>query len=154
MNAYVRNYLCSGLAASPLVLETLLAGITDAQADARPDPDRFTIREVVAHLADWKHIWLERFTRIATEDSPFLEDIDEGEMAIQHDYAHADVTEQLRRFFEGRERVVAFFRGLPEDAWAREGVRHWGALSLAGFAGMMLGHDGYHFEQVIRQRDA
>lgn len=154
MNSYIRNYLCSGLAAGPLVLENLLIGITDAQADARPDPERFTIREVVAHLADWEPIWLERFTRIATEDKPFLPDIDEGEMAITNDYANADITVQLRRFFEGRERVVAFFRGLPDEAWAREGERYWGALSLDGFAGMMLGHDGYHFEQVIRQRKA
>jgi hypothetical protein len=152
MSAYVRNYLCSGLAAGPMVVEQLLVGLSEAQADARPDPERFTIREVVAHLADWEQIWLVRLTRIATEDRPFLEDIDEGEMAIENDYAHLEVADSLRRFTEGRARLVTLLRGLEGEAWLREGVRHRDAPSNDGFAEMILGHDGYHFEQVIRQR--
>ncbi len=152
MNDYVRNYLCSGLEAGPLVLEKLLEGITPAQIDARPDPERFTIREVVAHLADWEPIWHARISRIASEDRPFLEDIDEGELAVTNNYAGLDLSASLARFTEGRAALAALLRSLPPEAWLREGVRHWGALSVDGFAGMILGHDGYHAAQVIRQR--
>ena len=33
-------------------------------ADRKPDPERFTIREVVAHMADWEGVWLERARRV------------------------------------------------------------------------------------------
>jgi hypothetical protein len=152
MNAYVRNYLCSGLEAGPKIYAKLLTGITEAESDARPDPERFTIREVLAHLADWEPIWHARISRIVQEDRPSLEDIDEGELALQNNYAECDLNDALARFTEGRAALTALLRALPPEAWLREGVRHWGALSVDGFAGMILGHDGYHAAQVIEQR--
>src|SRR5690242_294612 len=95
---YVRNYLIHGLRASPELIERLLGEATQEDFDRRPDPERFTIREVVAHLADWDPIWRMRLERIVKEDEPLLESIDEGELAVKNKYDQLDVHEQLARF--------------------------------------------------------
>ncbi len=146
-----RKYLLAALAGTPDVLDGLLKELPsgDARWDRRPDPERFTLREIVAHLADWEPIFLMRMTRIRDEEEPFLEDYDEGQLAIEHDYAHSDPQAELRRFREGRAAFVSFLKSLPEAAWERSGNRDTiGTISQEGMAVLALGHDGYHTQQV------
>jgi len=151
--AYVRRYLLHGLEAAPLTLAALLHGATETEWDARPDADRFTLREALAHLADWEGVWLARMETIAREDEPFLPSFDEGQWAIDHDYAHTNPGEQLAKFTDGRARLAAFLHDLPGEAWLRVGVRdEVGAVSLFEMVAMILGHDGYHARQIIEYR--
>jgi uncharacterized damage-inducible protein DinB len=149
-----RNYLLHGLGATPIVLEKLLREATTADYDRRPDPERFTLREVVAHLADWEPIWLERLLMIQSEANPTLPSRDEGQLAIDHDYAHSNPAERLARFREGRARTVQHLQALPPEAWARTGQHtQWGPLAVAALATLILGHDGYHLRQTAEWLD-
>ena len=112
---YIRNYLVAGMRATPFVMERMLQDAKPDDYDRRPDPNRFTIREVVAHLADWEPIWRERMGRMVAEDDPHLPDIDEGELAVQHDYAQTDVREQLSRFHHERAALADFRRARRHD---------------------------------------
>lgn len=145
---YVRNYMIYGLRASPQVIAHLLADATPADYDRRPDPDRFTIREVVAHLADWEVVWLERATRILNEENPSLPSYDEGQWAIDHNYAALDVAEQLEKFHAGRARLADFLAGLTAVQWERAGAREFGPITIFQQTAMILGHDGYHLKQI------
>ena len=153
MNPYIRHYLKCGLLATPEVIATLLSGIDSGNDiwDVRPDPDRFTLREVLAHLADWEVIWLSRMTRIIEENVPDLPGIDEGEMAIDNDYGAQDPLDNQIRFKEGREKLVAFLERISDDDWRRVGIRSpdIGRLPIDEMAAMVLGHDGYHTLQIV-----
>jgi uncharacterized damage-inducible protein DinB len=146
---YVISYVISGLDAAPDAQAALCERVTDW--DAKPlGEDRFSVRECLAHLADWDPIWLMRAQRTVNEDRPNLPGIDEGEMAIQNDYASSDPKESLRRYRMGRDELVAFFRSLPESAWSRTFTRDdVGEVTLFELAAMVLGHDGYHFRHTI-----
>src|SRR5437868_5371571 len=120
---YVRNYLIHGLTATPDVIDQLLRGATQEDFDRRPDPERFTIREVIAHLADWEGVWLERATRVVNEDRPAITSNDEGQWAIDHHYAELDVREQLDKFRTGRAHLAAYLRDLAPEQWERVGLR-------------------------------
>ncbi len=149
---YLLNYVLHGLDASPNTLATILKGLDEKSPlwEVRPGPERFTLRESVAHLADWEPIWVQRMTRIVSEDTPSLPSIDEGEMAVLHDYAHASPTESLRKYKEERKKVVAFLRERKETDWARQGNREGaGLMSLFEIAAMILGHDGYHMTHAL-----
>jgi uncharacterized damage-inducible protein DinB len=151
----VRQYLLHGLAATPIVLEKLLREATPADYDRRPDPERFTLREVVAHLADWEPVWMERLEKIRSEENPILPSYDEGQWAIDHDYARADVAGRLARFREGRARVIRHLEGLSPEQWERTGQHtQWGALTVATLMMLILGHDGYHLRQTAEWLDA
>jgi hypothetical protein len=151
--SYFRNYLFSALEAAPSLFGTLLEGLTEEEADRRPDPNRFTLREVIAHLADWDPVFLDRMTRIRFEDHPTLPGYDEGQWAIDHDYAHTDWREQLASFTERRQALVAFLHSCGPDDWARTANRpEIGILTIESQALLIPLHDAYHLRQVSEWR--
>lgn len=150
---HVRYYLLAALEATPELLEAALDGLTDEAADRRPDPARFTLREMTAHLADWEPIFAERMRRTRDEDEPTLPGYDEGQLAIERDYAHADWRAKLAEFREGRARLLALLRGLQPDHWDRVAHRtEIGPLTLEGQAVLVAAHDMYHLRQATAWR--
>jgi uncharacterized damage-inducible protein DinB len=150
---YAQRYLFSALESGPELCATLLEGLTPEEADARPDPERFTIREIMAHLAEWEPIFLDRMQRICTEDHPTLEGYDEGALAIEHRYDLTDPMEQLALFREGRSRMVAFLRSRSAEEWSRTGDRpEIGIITLEALALLIPLHDTYHARQIAEWR--
>ncbi len=147
------RYVLAGLEGTPDVLERLLHDqpAEGAGWDFHPDPERFTLREIVAHLADWDSIFRGRLERMRDEADPSLPDMDEGQIAIERDYAHSNPLDSLARFRRERALTVERLRGLPTDAWERPGRReNLGSMTIESLAVMILGHDGYHTRQVAQ----
>ncbi len=149
----VHNYALQSLAGSPDVFLALTRGMTDEEADRRPDPARFTIREAIAHLADWEGVFLKRMTDTRDTDNATLQGYDEGQWAIDHDYAHSDWQTELERFREGRARCLEFLRALSPAQRARIGQHtEAGPITLEEQMLLMTVHDGYHLAQVAQWR--
>ncbi len=150
---YVRDYLFTALESTPALFATLLDGLTEEEADRRPDPNRFTIREILAHLAEWDSVFLGRMQRTCAEDHPTLPGYDEGQWAIDHDYAHTDWREQLALLTERRQAMAAFLRERRADEWVRTANRpEIGVLTLEGQAVLVPLHDTYHLRQIAEWR--
>jgi uncharacterized damage-inducible protein DinB len=145
-----RKYMIHGLEATPVALAALLDGAPAEAFDRRPDPARFTLREMLGHLADWEGVWLERLTALAEKDHPTLQGYDEGQWAIDHNYAAMDPGEQLARFTAGRTRLLAAARRLEAAEWERSGFHtEWGEITIGAMLALVLGHDGYHLKQAV-----
>ena len=147
------KYLLGALEAAPEVFEHLLQNLSEEEADFRPDPERFTLREVIAHVADWDAIFLMRMKRTRDEHEPFLPDIDEGQIALDHNYARSNVHEQLQVLAARRAQLAEFARGISPEQWQRVGVHERaGRLTLEGLATLIALHDTYHVRQVTQWR--
>jgi hypothetical protein len=147
-----RDYLFQALEATPVVVAQLARGVAadDPRWDRRPDPERFTLREALAHLADWEPIWLERVSRIAEAGNPFLPSVDESALAIENSYSEQPPSRSIDRFLSGRRELVAFLRTVPDEAWDLTGDREFvGVLTLQQQAYFALSHDGYHMRQIV-----
>ncbi|MCW5937509.1 MAG: DinB family protein [Fimbriimonadaceae bacterium] len=147
----VIDYVINGIGGTPTVLRSLLGTMPndDPRWDERLDPARFTLREVVAHLADWDEIYLRRAERTLTEDKPTLENIDEGTLAEERGYARQDAVANLNRFAENRLKLVAKLREVKAEEWGRTAHREFvGDVTLFEIAVMVLGHDAYHLHQA------
>lgn len=149
----VRAYLLGALAGAPALFGVLVRDMTDAEADRCPDPARFTIREALAHLADWENVFGGRLVQTRDEDSPILQGYDEGQWARDHDYAHADWRDQLRLFTERRQQMVALLRALTPEQWERTGNHtELGPITLEAQAILISAHDAYHLQQIAHWR--
>lgn len=138
-----------GLEASPGVLERLLEAVPDDRWDVRTDPDRFTMREVYAHLADWEPVLLARLKGTLENDNFVLPNYDPGELAIQHSYNRSDPFASVDKLRRHRAATVALIRSMPPEAAKRIGVHPIrGHMTIADQIAAMLGHDMYHVEQV------
>ena len=155
MPPYIRKYLIDeALSATPGIITRFCKGIPEHIADQNQGPDYFTLREVLAHLADWEPIWLERIQRIVQEDSPVLPNIDEGEMAELNGYTTTPVEVSLEKFATGRAALTAYLASLPNDAFERSGIRpEVGTITVKDIATLVLAHDTYHIAQLAQYTD-
>ncbi len=143
-----RHYLMIDLESAPAVLARLLHGFTDW--DTRADAARFTPREMVAHLADWEAVFLTRLQDTRDDPDAVLQGLDEGQVAIDNDYAHADPAECLHRYETGRAAIVFLLGGLSPAQWERVGMHtELGPITLETQAVLIAAHDGYHRQQVL-----
>jgi len=149
----VDPYLIRALEMTPRLAEKeLRRGSGDF--DVRPDPNRFSMREVIAHLADWEPIML---TRIQTGvDSPgaTINAYDEGQMALDNNYANADPIERLRTWKADRAKTIDYIGKLSDDDFAKPVVHpERGRMLVGDVAHMLVSHDVYHLEQLAEMTD-
>lgn len=144
------GYPIDALAFAPSIFEGLIKHIEPSRLDEGSGPDRFSPREVVAHLADWEPIFLSRIqTAVDTPGSSIMV-FDEGELAKEHNYASQDLDECLARFRRGRHQTVAYLQGLSPDQFRRTVVHpERGVMSVDDLIGYLFGHDAYHVEQLV-----
>ena len=156
MTSFIRtNYYASGVRGNAGVFEFLLRDLAenDARWDTQVDAERFTLREIVAHLVDYDTICRERFERIIREDNPELPNWDEDEAAIH--YATRNPVHQLESLVLSRRELGDWLAGLSEDEWQRCGSRpKVGEFSVEDGVSLMLAHDAYHLIQVVEWLDA
>ena len=145
----VNSYVLLGLEASPSVFSRLLDAVPEDKWDLRADPDRFTFREVYAHLADWEPVLQARLKGTLERDNFVLPNHDPGDWAIEHGYAKSNPVESIETFRRTRAETVALIRSMPKEAFKRVGIHPVrGHMTIADQISAMLGHDMYHVEQV------
>lgn len=142
-------YLVNVLPHTPVILRRLIQGIPVERLDEPTYPDRFSVREVIAHLADWEPILLERMRTALQQPGSKIEAYDEGEMATANRYHERDIAADLARFEIARTETVRFLKGVHGDQWGRSVIHpERGVMSLYDQANLLLGHDLYHVEQI------
>jgi hypothetical protein len=147
-----RLYPLSALESTPVVMEAIIGDRDSADPlwDFRPDQNRFTLREALAHCADWDEIFLGRLKRTVNEDTPTLPDVDEGAIAVEHNYAAQDPLQNLERWKSNRAVLVNYIKGLRNEDFARTGHKPpLGEISIEGWLSLMNGHDMYHLRQAV-----
>lgn len=143
-------YLFSGLLDSSHILSGLLSRLSESQWDERNDPDRFTPREVIAHLLDWEPIFRQRMVGTLAEDGFVPTPYDEGERAVELSYETWDFRASLDDFLAEREITVQWLRQVtPEEMLNCAQHPEWGPMSIQVQMQNLLGHDQYHAKQVL-----
>lgn len=130
-------------------------GATQEQADYVHDPSQFTLREVVAHLADWDEIWLERSQRIVYETTPILGNINETTLARINNYTTIDMDSSLARFRHARRKLVDFLVPQTDKALRRTAFHATqGTMTLSTLIRLIMSHDTYHIAQLHNYNNA
>ena len=147
--AKTREHVLIGLSATPRVL-ALLSGPLNPESPVweLSLPGRFTLRETMAHLADWDEVFMRRAKATLRREAS-VPDPDSGKLAIEKQYARLDPHDSIRRFARARWDLVRFFKDLNDEQWGKVTThpRH-GAMSLEVQAVHALGHDGYHLDAI------
>jgi len=147
----VGTYLHKGLELGPLAVQRIVDAIPSSEYDRQVDPERFSLRDSVAHLADWDTINLERVRRGATEPGCTVPGLDEGQRALDSGYANTDPREQARLFVQRRAELLRFVDGLTEEDLAKVYYHsERGRQTVYESLVTILGHDTYHVEHLAR----
>jgi hypothetical protein len=139
----------------PELMAAVLTGAAGSEVDFRPEPGHWSVREIVAHVADSEIAGCFRMRRVIAEQDPILESYDQNAWTANLDYAKRKPSQSLETFRRIRAENYELLRSLPESAFHRTG-RHSerGPLSLFDLLRTYAEHAENHAQQIRRVRDA
>ena len=140
---------------TPVALRQALAGLSEGQM-AQPEANgKWSIREVVQHLADSDLVWGYRLRMVLAEDRPPLTGYDQDLWAERLRYDEANVEHALGDFETLRRANLRLLASLSADDLRRVGVHaERGEESVEHMIGLYAGHDLVHLRQLDRIRRA
>ncbi len=155
--AYKKRILGYVAGADPLVLQakaadtlaSLIAGLSDEELGRRPAPSKWSIREIVAHLADDELVGAYRIRLILSSPGTAIQAFDQDIWARTGRYSTSDVNESLALYRILRQQNLKLLHSLNTEEWGMFGVHaERGIESLRDIAMYFAGHDINHFRQI------
>lgn len=140
--------------AAPARLRTACEGLTREELTARPGPGKWSILEIVVHIADSDAISIDRMKRMLSEDNPTLLYADEtAYVELLHTHEQ-DLEDALTLLEVGRRQWARVLRKLPDEAFARIGQHNRrGTVSVGEFMKLYIDHIDDHLKFVAGKRE-
>ena len=135
------------------VAEALLK-ITPEEMDVKPGPKKWSVREIVHHLADSEMIAAARLRFLLGQDRPTIQGYDQDEFArrLYYDRPH-EVSLELFRIV--RESTMEILDRLTPAEWVREGTHtEAGPYGVESWLKTYAAHAHKHATQIRIARDA
>jgi len=133
-------------------LPAILAGVSEESLNRRPNPEKWSARENLAHLARYHEMFLERIERIRNEDRPLL-----ARYAAEHDpewprWAAMPLSEVLARLRALRVELLERVQKLSEAELSRSAVHsRFGEMTLLQWLEFFLLHEAHHLLAVMQR---
>lgn len=129
----------------------LIAGLSAAQGQTRPDAEAWSLHELVDHLRACNTVWGKMITRILTEDNPTIRYVSPRTWIRKAGYKEADVHEAFRAFAAERAALLAQLEPLPPEAWHRTATIKATKIqprTVLYYADGMVRHEQAHLTQM------
>ena len=138
----------------PELLAVVLTGVFGEEEDYLTGPGKWSIRQLIAHLADSELVAAHRFRQIAAEEHPTLVAFDQEAWARNLDYARRKPKQSLESFRRVRAENYELLKELPAEAFARTGNHtERGPVTLRAQLETMAQHAEAHARQMQAIRD-
>jgi DinB superfamily len=135
---------------TPALLRFILQDVTQEQAMNSWDAD-WNVVFVVCHLRDLEAAYLQRVHMMLEQDNPTFPPNDQRAMAVERNYAGADLRTALAEFEAFRREFIALLRSLSDEQWERRGQHpYFGETTILTQAVNNAIHDLDHLEQIAR----
>jgi hypothetical protein len=130
-----------------------ITGAAGSELDYVPEPGKWSIRQIVAHLADAEMVAGTRLRRIIAEDNPRIEAFDQNAWATNLDYTRRKTSQALETFRRIRGENYELLKDLPPQAFEREGLHsERGPMSLKVLLQLIAEHAENHAAQMRTRR--
>ena len=138
-------------AATSKKLEKLIKGKSTAKLRKRPAPDKWSVVEILAHLADAEIVVSWRMRSILGAPGTPIQAYDQDSWVVAGHYHKRNPHESLEQFRLFREANLALLKTLTPDQWKHHGIHaERGEESIERIVQLIAGHDINHLEQVER----
>ena len=135
------------LAQSAATLQAMVAKADATHLTRQPAPGKWSVSQILSHLADCELVFAFRLRQTVAEDNPTIQPFDQDKWASHYSKFAAD--EALNAFTTIRAWNLAFIRATGPTALDRK-VTHpeRGTMTFSTILETMAGHDLNHMHQV------
>ena len=138
-------------AAAPARLAKLLKRVSPAKARKRPAPGKWSIAEIVAHIADTELVGGYRIRAILGEPGTQIIGFDQDVWVTALHYDKRDLKKSFEQYRTLREANLALLKSLAPEQWKHHGMHNErGPETVDTIVKMFAGHDINHIQQIER----
>jgi hypothetical protein len=135
--------------ATPKKLEKFMAKVSAAKLHKKPAPEKWSIAEIMAHLADVEIVVGWRVRSILGAPGTSIQAFDQESWVISGHYDQRDPGESVAQFSAVRIANLALYKSLSAEQWKQFGIHaERGQESVEHIVRMMAGHDINHLRQI------
>ena len=135
------------IAATGGKLKALVDSISDEQANRAPAPGKWSIREILCHLADCEVVFAYRIRQTLAEPHHLVQPFDQDDWAKP--YSAYNTQAALATFVAVRDWNVALVLSLPAETFNNPMTHpERGTMTLQTVIETMGGHDINHLRQI------
>lgn len=129
----------------------VLLAVPREREQHRYAPEKWTIKEVIGHIADAERIFAYRLLRIARGDATPLPGFEEKGYVLHGGFAGRSLADITDEWVAARRATLALVRGLADDAWERRGTASGMGVSARALLYIIVGHVAHHMN-VLKER--
>lgn len=129
----------------------LLQNISETQGQFRYAPDKWSIKEVIGHMADTERVMGYRLLCIARGDTVSLPGFNENDYVLHASFNKQSMEDLLENLNAVRQSTLHLIKNLDREAWLRRGIANNHEVTVRALATIMAGHELHH-RQIIKER--
>jgi len=138
-------------AATAKKLERLIKGVPTSKLRKRPAPDKWSVSEILAHLADAELVGSFRMRLILGAPGTPIAAFDQDAWVTSGHYEKRDPRKSVEQFRVVREANLALLKSLTPEQWKHYGMHaERGQETIEHIVRMFAGHDINHLQQIER----
>jgi hypothetical protein len=139
----------------PEVLAMVLTGVFGEEEDFVTAPGKWSIRQIIAHLADSELVGAHRMRLVIAQENPTLTAFDQDAWARNLDYLRRKPKQSLETFRRVRAENHELLKELPLETFERSGTHtEDGRVTLRSLVEGYAGHAENHARQLQNIREA
>jgi hypothetical protein len=132
-------------------LTRLVKGVPTAKLRKRPAPDKWSVAEILAHLADVEIVVGWRMRSILGDPGTAVQAYDQNAWVIAGHYEKRDPGKSIELHAAVRQGNLALIKSLTPNQWKQYGQHsERGQESIEHIVRMVAGHDLNHLHQIER----
>lgn len=129
----------------------LLRGVPRDREEHRYAEGKWSVKEVVGHLADGERVFAYRALRFARADQTPLAGFDENTYVPAGRFGDRTLASLVDEFRAIRETTVRLFDGLDEQAFLSSGPANNAPVTVRALAWIIAGHERHHVG-ILKER--
>ena len=137
------------LASTPKRLSLLLKGLPKTKLTKRHTKDKWSIAEILGHIADTEIVCSFRIRIILGSNGTPIQGFDQDVWAQYSNYSKQDPAVSLEAYRINRKRNIHLLNSLSPEMWNNYGIHsERGKETVTRVAEMLAGHDINHLNQI------
>lgn len=137
------------LKTTPKKIKKLIKKMKKKVLYKKPEPGKWSVAEIIAHLAETELVLGWRYRSIAEKNGIVIQSFEQDDWAKNSRYEKSDIGSMLEMYTVLRDANLRFLAGLPAEQWENFGMhQERGKETITHIRNMEAGHDLNHFKQI------
>jgi hypothetical protein len=129
----------------------VLKNVPEEKLNYRYAPGKWTIKEIIGHIADAERVFAYRALSFARKDKTGLPPFEENDWALASNAQQRDFAEIMDELDSVREATVTLFKSFDDEIILRKGMANKLEISVKALGYSIAGHELHHIG-VIKER--